>query len=105
MLPRRDAVAARVAAGEARGGGGGACVAGMSHAYRLGCHSRDQGVGPHETVEWRTPAGRTCCTALSAVGRDLLPHGDVDVDVIKKVLGTSFGPLAPEPSAVYQPLE
>ena len=29
----------------------------------------------------------------------------VNVDVIKNVLGTSFGRLAPEPSAVYQRLE
>ena len=28
-----------------------------------------------------------------------------DVDVIKNTLGVSFGPLAPEPSAAYQPLE
>ena len=28
-----------------------------------------------------------------------------DVDVIKNTLGASFGPLAPEPSAAYQPLE
>ena len=26
-----------------------------------------------------------------------------DVDVIKNTLGASFGPLAPEPSAAYQP--
>ena len=28
-----------------------------------------------------------------------------DVDVIKNTLGASSGPLAPEPSAAYQPLE